>query len=92
MQTNFDLSTGQLSEESRPELALEGAELVARGVRFDWELGLGLFTVESGLESHIFLHLFFLLELYFPPLLEKKSSNLLPQSPNLPFQYGYTLA
>ncbi len=35
---------------------------------------------ESGLELHIFLHLFFLLDLYFPPLLEKESSSVLPQT------------
>ena len=83
MRTNFDLSTGQLSEESRAELALEGAELVAESVGSDWEFGLGLFTVESGLELNIFLRLFFLLELYFPPV----ATNLLPQSLNPPFRY-----
>ncbi len=40
---------------------------------------------ESGLELHIFLHPFFLLDLYFPPLLEKESSNLLPRVRTYPF-------
>lgn len=33
------------------------------------------------------LHLFFPLDLYFPPLLEKELDNLLPQGSTLPFQY-----
>ncbi len=37
MQKNFDLLTGQSSEEHRQELASEGAELVAWGVCFDRE-------------------------------------------------------
>ena len=43
---------------------------------------------ESSLELHIFLHLFFLLELYFPITSKKESSNFVTQSPNLPFQYA----
>ena len=42
---------------------------------------------ESGLKLNVFLHLFFLLDLCFPTLLEKRIEQLLPLSPNLPFQY-----
>ena len=35
---------------------------------------------ESGLESHVFLHLFFLLSMYFRIFLEKRIEQLLPQS------------
>ena len=35
---------------------------------------------ESGLESHVFLHLFFLLSMYFRIFLEKRIEQLLHQS------------
>ena len=35
---------------------------------------------ESGLKLHVFVHLFFLLYLYFPASLEKRIEQLLPQS------------
>ena len=41
---------------------------------------------ESGLKLHVFVHLFFLLYLYFPAFLEKRIEQLLYQSPNPPFQ------
>ena len=67
MHKNFDLSTGQLSRGIPPRNP-DGnwPQKVARGVCFDLKFGSSICKVESGLESHIFLHLFFLLELYFP--------------------------
>lgn len=48
MQKNFNLSIGQLSEESQLELALEVAELVARGI-FLLGIDSSSFMMESGL-------------------------------------------
>ena len=44
--------------------------------------------MNGGVTGSATIHLFFLLYLYFAPLLEKELSNFLPQSPNLPFQFG----
>ena len=80
MQKNFDLSAGSLSEEFRWDLVIVGAEWLHER----WALTRNLNSVfsqwESGLELHVFLHRFFLLYLYFPPLLEKRIDQLLPQS------------
>lgn len=86
--TNFNLSTGQLSEEYRLELASDGAESVAREVCFARNSNSVFSPWDSGLELHLFLHLFFLINLYFPTHLEKGLSNFLPHSPGLPCQVG----
>ena len=75
---NFDLSTGQLSRGISTEIGLSRCR-IGRG--FD----LSVFTVEGGLKSHIFLHLFFLLEALFPATSRKKSSNFLPRVRTYPF-------
>ena len=77
MQKNFDLSTGPLSEEFRWDLVVVGAEWLHEGCTLTGNLNS---VFESGLELHFFLHLFFLLYLCFPPLLEKRIEQLLPQS------------
>ena len=88
MQKNFDLSISQSSEEHRREFVSEGAELVAWGVCFDRVFDSSVFTMGKWLGIAYFPHLFFLLDLYFPPLLEKSIEQLLPQSPNLTFQFA----
>ena len=59
---------------------------VSRAEESRWEFVL---RWESGLKLHVFVHLFFLLYLYFPDSLEKRIEQLSPQSPNLPFQCGH---
>ena len=86
MKKNFDLSKGQLGEKHRRELVSEGAELVAWGVCIDRAFDWSVLTMEKWLGIAYFLHLFFLLDLYFPPLLEKRIEQIVSQSPNLPFQ------
>ena len=49
MQKNFDLSTGQLSEEHQRELVLDGAEIVARGVCFNQGFEFGVFMMRKWL-------------------------------------------
>ena len=86
MQKNFDLSTGQLSEEHRRELVPDGAELVAWGVYFDREFGSSVFTIGKWLIAACFLTSVFPFRSVFPATSRKRIEQLLPQSPNLPFQ------
>ena len=54
MQKNFELSTGQLSQEFRRDLVIVGAELVAWGVRFDREFEFGVFMMGKWLRLACF--------------------------------------
>ena len=89
---NFDLSTGQLSEEFRWNLVLVGAELVAWGVRLDvlWP-GIRIWCFHDGkvaCKLHIFPMSVFLIINVFPPLLEKNRAASPPESRTHPFNTG----
>lgn len=76
--TSFDpLIDSSIGQPSRG-ISSGGAELVARGVCFDQEFGSSLSTM---LEIAYFLHIFFLCDLYFPSLLEKRIEQLSPPEP-----------
>ena len=87
--THFDLSTGQLSEEHRWELASDGAEWLQGACGcFDREFESGVFAMGKWLRIACFLTSVFLIINVFPHFSRKKeSSNFSTRVLNPPFQY-----
>lgn len=90
-QKNFDLSAGQLSRGIPAGIVLSRCRIRERICRKRCMLSPAIW-LEHFYAGNWFgiaypLHLFFPLDLYFPPLLQKELDNLLPQGSTLPFQY-----
>lgn len=75
-----NLITQQINwaEEVRPKLTLVGVELVAWDVCFDLEFGSSIFKIGKLELAYLLRYFVPLLDLYFPPLLEKEIEQLLP--------------
>ncbi len=58
------------TDENLPQQVYEGCILT-------WKLNAKFSPWESSLELHVFLHIFFLLDVYFPPLLENRIEQFL---------------